>query len=85
MFYCFHELYDNFGDMNTMHQICDISTGIFYGIHMYSTLLSALCVYVCVCVFHVFHVWIWILHACIYSRTIAVPANVFSWNWPDFK
>ena len=29
MFYCFHELYESFDDMDTMHQICDISTGIF--------------------------------------------------------
>ena len=26
-----------------------------------------------------------IVHACINSRTIAVPANVFCWIWPDFK
>ena len=44
---------------------------------MYFILLSALCVYVCVCACVYFDVWIWIVHACIYSRTIAVPANVF--------
>ena len=34
---------------------------------MYFILLSALCVYVCVdtCVY--FDVWIWIVHACIYT------------------
>ena len=78
MLNCFHELYESFGDMNTMHQICDTSTGIFT-------------VYICiwfywalrVCVY--FDVWIWIVHACIYSRKIAVPANVFCWILPDFK
>ena len=80
MFYCFHELYESFGDMNTMHQICNISAGIFTVYIMYFILLSALCVYVCVCACVYFDVWIWIVHACIYSRTIAVPANVFLLN-----
>ena len=69
MFYCFHELYESFGDMNTMHQICNISTGIFTVYIMYLILLSALCVCVCVCACVYFDVWIWIVHACIYSRT----------------
>ena len=66
MFYCFHELYESFGDMDTMHQICNISTGIFYVIHMYFILLSASCMYVCVCV-----------RVCILMREFELCMHVF--------
>ena len=49
MFYCFHELYESFGDMDTMHQICNISTG-FYTLYICILFHWALRVYVCVCV-----------------------------------
>ena len=49
MFYCFHELYESFDDMDTMHQICDISTGIFT-IYIYISFYWALRVCTCVCV-----------------------------------
>ena len=38
---------------------------------------------VCACVY--IAVYVWTLYVCIYSRTIAVSANVYCWIWPDFK
>ena len=49
MFYCFHELYESFDDMDTMHQICDISTGIFT-VYICTSFYWALRVCMCVCV-----------------------------------
>ena len=53
--------------MNTMHQICCILIVYISGSYL-------VCVRVCACVYIV---WEQILYACIYSRTVAVPANVF--------
>ena len=53
MFYCFHELYESFGDMDAMHQICDISTGIltvYICISFYWALRVCTCVCVRVCI-----------------------------------
>ena len=56
MFYCFYELYESFDDMDTMHQICDISTGIFtvyICISFYCVLRVCTCVcarFMCTCV-----------------------------------
>ena len=36
-----------------------------------------MCACICVCACVHFNVWDWIVHACIYSRTIAVKGNVF--------
>ena len=67
-------LYNSIGDMNIMHQICCILIGssMVY-VCMYFILSERLCVRMCVycCVRLNF------LYVCIYSRTIAVPANVF--------
>ena len=51
MFYAFNELYESFGDMDTMHQICNISTHIFT---LYICILfywaPRVCTCVCVCI-----------------------------------
>ena len=53
--------------------------GIFTSYICMLFILVSVCVpvYILLCMYE--------LYVCIYSRTIAVPANVYCWIWPDFK
>ena len=76
-------MYHSFGDVNIMHQIFVLIGIIIVYICMYVILVSN-CVCACVCVFVLLYKNV-CLYVCIHSRTIAVPANVYCWIWPDFK
>ena len=67
-----------------MHHICCILIGSFM---VYVCMYFILCEHLCVCVCTRVSVLLCKIEfcVCIYSRTIAVPANVFCWIWPDFK
>ena len=65
MFYCFHELYKSFGDNDTMHQICNISTSIFT-LYICISFYWALRVCACVCV-----------RVCILMREFELCMHVF--------
>ena len=84
-FYQFHVLYNNYGDMNTVCQLCCFNR-FLYVIYLFVLHFNhCLCGYECVCVCVYIAVYVWTLYVCVYSRTIAVPANVYCWIWPDFK
>ena len=80
-FYQFHVLYKNFGDMNTVCQLCCFNRYL-YVIHLW---VFFILVSVCVCVPLYILLRVYELYVCIYSRTLAVPTNVYCWIWPDFK
>ena len=75
--------YNNFGDMNTVCQLCCFNRYL-YVIHLCVFHFSE-CLCVCVCVPVYILLCMYELYVYIYSRTIAVPANVYCWIWPDFK
>ena len=68
------------GEMNTLHQICCIIIGIFAVYICIYFILVSVCM--CACVYT--DVYEQILYAYFYSWSVAVPANVFCWIWPDF-
>ena len=73
-FYQFHVLYKNFGDMNTVCQLCCFNRYLYvihlcvFLFHFSECLCVCVPVYILLCVYE--------LYVCIYSQTIAVPANV---------
>ena len=72
-FYQFHVLYNNFCYMNTVCQLCCFNRYLYVILlrvfHFSECLCVCVPVYILLCMYE--------LYVCIYSRTIAVPANVY--------